>query len=148
MAKHKGDKGARDTRIPSVHAWVPVVIELPSFSNKWDQYRLTESDRTSMLGAILSNPDAWPVQRGMAGPRKARFASHSLDRGTSGGYRVFFAVFRGHGKIVLITLFPKNVQANLSRGAQNLISELVREIEAELEQIDREEKAQARKRRR
>jgi hypothetical protein len=148
MAKKRGDKGPPQAGTPSVHTWVPVVIELPSFSHKWDQYRLTESDRTGMLDAILSNPEAWPVQRGTAGARKARFSSHDLDRGESGGYRVFYAVFRRYGKLVLITLFPKTVQANLSRAALNLVGRLLGEIEEELQQIDREEKAQTRERRR
>ena len=47
--------------------------------------------------------------------RKARFSSHDLDSGTSGGYRVFYAAFRKYGKVVLVTLFAKSVQANLSR---------------------------------
>ena len=101
-----------------------------------------------MLDAILSGPEAWPVQKGTAGARKARFSSHELDSGTSGGYRVFYAVFRKHGKIVLVTLFPKSVQANLSKAGQNLVAELLREIEGELEQIDREEKAGTPKRKR
>jgi hypothetical protein len=128
--------------------WLPLVIELPGFSQRWGQYRLTEADRTTMLEAILSNPEAWPVQRGTAGARKARFSSHDLDSGASGGYRVFYAVFWKYGKIVLVTLFPKNVQANLSKAGQNLVAKLLGEIEEELEQIDREAKAGTIKRRR
>jgi hypothetical protein len=79
---------------------------------------------------------------------EAWLSTHELSRGTSGGFRVFYAVFRRYGKIVLITLFPKNVQANLSRAAQNIVGGLLREIEVELQEIDREEKAQAQKRRR
>jgi hypothetical protein len=49
-------------------------------------------------------------------------------------------VFRKYGKLVLVTLFPKSVQANLSKAGQNLVAKLLLEIEDELEQIDREEK--------
>jgi hypothetical protein len=80
--------------------------------------------------------------------RKARFSSHDLDSGTSGGYRVFYAVFRKYGKMVLVTLFPKNLQANLSRAAQDLVAKLLHEIEEELEQIAREEQVGILKRRR
>jgi mRNA-degrading endonuclease RelE of RelBE toxin-antitoxin system len=124
------------------------VIELPPFSRKWEEYRLTEIDRSALLQAVLNDPESSPVIKGTAGARKARFGSHELDRGKSGGYRVFYAVFRKYGKIVLVTLFPKNMQANLSKAAQNRVAQLIREIEAEMEQIDREERAQARKRRR
>ena len=147
MARRKGEKA--DPNPPSsVPAWLPVVIELPSFSHRWDQYRLTDQDRTLMLDAILSGPEAWPVQKGTAGARKARFSSHDLDSGASGGYRVFYAVFRKFGKIVLVTLFPKSVQANLSKAGQNLVAELLREIEKELEKIEQEENAGAPKRKR
>ena len=126
--------------------WLPVIVELPPFTLKWGQYRLTERDRTAMLDAILGDPEGWPVQRGTAGGGKARFASQDLDRGTSGGYRVFYAVFRKYGKVILITLFPKNEQANLSKAGQNLVAQLLREIETELEEIAREEEARAQER--
>jgi mRNA-degrading endonuclease RelE of RelBE toxin-antitoxin system len=132
----------------SLRRWLPVLIELPPFTRKWEEYELTESDRTALLQAILNDPESSPVVRGTAGARKARFSSHELDRGKSGGYRVFYAVFRKYGKIVLVTLFPKSAQANLSRAAQNLVAQLLREIESELDQIDQEESAKAFKRRR
>ena len=139
-------KASGTEKAPAI--WLPVVIELPSFSQKWGHYRLTEADRTSLLEAILSNPEAWPVQRGTAGARKARFSSHDLAGGTSGGYRVFYSVFRKYGKVILVTLFAKSEQANLSKAGQNLVATLLREIEVELEAIDREERAEAIKRRR
>jgi hypothetical protein len=147
MAHNRGRKRATASGF-SLSRWLPVVIELPPFTRKWEDYRLTEADRTALLHAILNDPEASPVLRGMAGARKARFSSHELDRGKSSGYRVFYAVFRKYGKVVLVTLFPKNTQANLSRAAQNLVAQLLREIEAEMERIDQEERAKAPKRRR
>jgi hypothetical protein len=145
MSRRKSLGGQPKTGSPSVSAWLPVVIELPPFTLKWNRYQLTEHDRTIMLEAILGDPEAWPVQKGTAGARKARFSSHDLDSGTSGGYRVFYAVFRKYGKIVLVTLFPKNEQSNLSKAGQNLVATLLREIERELAQFDRQEKAGTRK---
>jgi hypothetical protein len=119
--------------------WLPVVNELPTFARKWGQYCLTEFDRTTMLEAILGQPERWPVIKGASGARKARFSTHDLDCGSSGGYRVFYVVFRNHGKIVLITMFPKSERANLSNAGLAAVARLVREIEAELELIDRED---------
>jgi hypothetical protein len=148
MAKQAKAGGAREAGASSGSPWLPVVIERPPCAQKWSHYRLTERDRTSMREAILNDPEGWPVQRGTAGARKARFASQDFDRGASGGYRLFYAVFRRYGKVILIALFPKNERANLSRAGQNLVAQLLREIEAELEQIAREKKARARERRR
>ncbi len=148
MAKKEDAGGKRAVGTSAGSPWLPVVIELPPFAQKWSQYRLTEGDRTAMLKAILDDPEGWPVQSGTAGARKARFASQDLDRGSSGGYRVFYAVFRKYGKVVLITLFPKNERANLSRAGQNLVALSLREIESELEQIAREEETRTRERRR
>ena len=128
MSRKKDKKRQPDASSRSASGWLPVVIELPPFSQKWGWYGLTEADRTVMLEAILSNPEGWPVQRGTARARKARFSSRDLDRGKSGGYRVFYAVFRRYGKIVLVTLFPKSEQANLSKAGQNLVATLLREI--------------------
>lgn len=141
MPRKKGKVNPPDLSSSRAAGWFPVVIELPPFSQKWGRYGLTETDRTAMLEAILSNPEGWPVLKGTAGARKARFASHDLNRGTSGGYRVFYEVFRKYGKIVLITLFPKSEQANLSKAGQNLVATLLREVEQELDEIDREDKA-------
>jgi hypothetical protein len=49
---------------------------------------------------------------------------------------------------VLITLFAKSEQANLSKAGQNLVATLLREIEKELEAIDREARDGKIKRRR
>jgi hypothetical protein len=148
MARKRDGGGEKRAGTSPGRPWLPVVIELPPFSLKWGHYRLTEEDRTAMLEAILSDPEGWPVQRGTAGARKARFASQDLHRGASGGYRVFYAVFRRYGKVVLITLFPKNQQANLSKAGQNFVAQILQEIESELEQIAREEEARVRARRR
>jgi hypothetical protein len=148
MARKKEAQGEQRAGPPSGKPWLPVVMELPPFSQKWGQYRLTEEDRTAMLEAILSDPEGWPVQKGTAGARKARFASQDLDRGASGGYRVFYAAFRKYDKLVLITLFRKSAQANLSRAGQNLVAQLLREIEHEMEQISREEAVRTQQRRR
>lgn len=145
MSKREGKKGQADASSRSASAWLPVVIELPPFSQKWGRYALTELDRTVMLEAILSDPESWPVQRGTGGARKARFASHDLDRGSSGGYRVLYAVFRKYGKIILVTHFPKSERANLSKAGRNLVATLLREIERELDEIAREEQAWTRK---
>ena len=64
----------------AVTAWLPVVIELPPFSQKWGQYRLREVDRTAMLEAILSQPEAWPVQRGTSGGEGAVFLARPRQR--------------------------------------------------------------------
>jgi hypothetical protein len=139
-------KSSGTDRAPAI--WLPVVIELSSFSQKWRHYRLTEADRTILLEAILSDPEAWPVQAGTAGARKARFSSRDLASGTSGGYHVFYSVFRTYGKVILVTLFAKNEQANLSKAGQNIVATLLGEIEKELEAIDREERVEANRRRR
>jgi hypothetical protein len=57
-------------------------------------------------------------------------------------------VFRKYGKVVLVTVFPKNVQANLSKAGQNLVAQRLGEIEQELAQIAREEEVRALERRR
>jgi hypothetical protein len=41
--------------------------------------------------------------------------------------------------VVLITLFPKNQQANLSKAGQKLVAQLLHEVESELDQIARAE---------
>jgi hypothetical protein len=61
MAKKEDGGGERKVGISPGSPWLPVVIELPPFAQKWGQYRLTEEDRTAMLEAILNDPEGWPV---------------------------------------------------------------------------------------
>ena len=148
MARKKDAGGKRTAGKPFGEPMAAVVVELPPFTLRWGQYRLTERDRTAMLEAIFERPGGMAGPEGYGGRPQGPIRFAGSRPGAGGGYRVFYAVFRKYGKVVLITVFPKNEQANLSRAGQNLVARMLREIETELEQIAREDEAGAREQRR
>jgi hypothetical protein len=62
----------------------------------------------------MKQPEAGDVMQGTGGLRKVRFAPPSLHTGKSGAYRVGYAYFRTAAAIVLLVIFPKSAQPNLT----------------------------------
>lgn len=62
----------------------------------------------------MERPEAGSVMQGTGGLRKVRFAPPSLRTGKSGAFRVGYVYFRTDEAIVLLVIFPKSDQPNLS----------------------------------
>ena len=89
-------------------------VQLPRFAGRWAQLRLTDEDLQALEQMLLRNPEAGAVVAGTGGLRKVRFAPPSRHIGKSGAFRVGYAYFRVADAIYLLTIFPKNEQANLT----------------------------------
>ena len=88
-----------------------VIVETPIFTRQLlsslsdDEYRLFQN-------MLLARPDAGKVIPGSAGLRKLRWAVEG--RGKRGGLRVIYYWFTARGTILLLFIYPKNVQENLT----------------------------------
>ena len=102
-----------------------VIIETPIFTKQLfsslsdDEYRLFQA-------ALLERPDAGKVIPGGGGLRKLRW--RLKGRGKSGGARVIYYWFTARETILLLFMYPKNVQENLT---QDQLKQLKRLIEKE-----------------
>ena len=100
-------------------------IQLRPFTQKWRAAALADEDLQRLEQQILRKPEAGQVMRGTGGLRKLRFAPAAGGKGKSGSMRVCYAVFPDFGLVFLVTLFEKNVQANLTPGERNSVRALL-----------------------
>jgi mRNA-degrading endonuclease RelE of RelBE toxin-antitoxin system len=102
-----------------------VIIETPIFTR---QLLSTLSDEEYRLfqATLQERPDAGKVIPGGGGLRKVRWGLEG--RGKSGGARVIYYWFTAQGTILLLFMYPKNVQDNLT---QDQLKQLKRIIEEE-----------------
>jgi mRNA-degrading endonuclease RelE of RelBE toxin-antitoxin system len=102
-----------------------VIIETPIFTRQLlsalsdEEYRLFQAN-------LLERPDAGKVIPGSGGLRKVRWGLEG--RGKSGGVRVIYYLFTARETILLLLIYPKNVQENL---AKEQLRQLKRVIEEE-----------------
>ena len=80
---------------------------------------------------LVQNPERGDVVRGTHGVRKARVADPGSSRGKSGSYRYLYLYLEHAGRIHLLYLFSKGVQADLSPDQTRIIGELSQQIRRE-----------------
>lgn len=102
-----------------------VIIETTIFTKQLSLILTDEEYRLFQL-TLLDRPDAGKVIPGGGGLRKIRWAL--AGRGKSGGVRVIYYWFTARGAILLLFMYPKNVQDNLT---QDQLKQLKRIIEEE-----------------
>lgn len=88
------------------------VIETPTFQ-KIAAKLWSEDERLEFIDWIASNPLAGDVIPNADGARKVRWSSS--DKGKRGGIRVIYFNVTENDTIVLITLYQKSKQENISR---------------------------------
>lgn len=101
-----------------------VIIETPIFSKQLlsafseEEYRLFQA-------TLLQRPDAGKVIPGGAGLRKLRWTAEG--RGKRGGVRVIYYWFTSRGTILLLFMYPKNVQDNLTQDQLKQLKKIIDE---------------------
>lgn len=89
-------------------------VQQPAFTRRWARLGLVDEDLRDLEGQIMRSPWAAPVVPGTGGARKLRFAPPSWHRGRRGAARVIYAVLEGRGWVLLMAIYGKNEQDDLS----------------------------------
>jgi mRNA-degrading endonuclease RelE of RelBE toxin-antitoxin system len=101
-----------------------IIIETPIFTKQLlatlsdDEYRLFQN-------MLLTRPDAGKVIPGSGGLRKLRWTAEG--RGKRGGLRVIYYWFTAGSTIMLLFIYPKNVQDNLTTDQLKQLKKVVEE---------------------
>ena len=103
------------------------LIQMPTFKNLWQAERLPDEDLQVLESAIMRDPAGNAVMRGTGGLRKIRFAPPSRSKGKSGSMRVGYAQFPDFGIVLLMVLFLKKDEENLSQAMRNRIKKTLEE---------------------
>lgn len=98
------------------------VIETPLFARLWRDY-WTDDERTEFAAFLAANPDAGDVIPQSGGCRKVRWSRAGV--GKQGGVRVIYFNRLAEGCIVLLLIYAKSAQDNIS-------AEILRRIVKEL----------------
>jgi mRNA-degrading endonuclease RelE of RelBE toxin-antitoxin system len=105
-----------------------IFVEFTSFSRHRSE-NLNDEAYRALQNALLDNPDAGVRIPGTGGLRKIRWGTEG--RGKRGGVRVIYYPVQGRGVILMLLIYPKNQQDDLTSEQKRIMAELVR---AELQQ--------------
>jgi len=100
-----------------------VIIETPIFTKQLLS-ALSDNDYRLFQTVLLERPDAGKVIPGSGGLRKLRWAAEG--RGKRGGLRVIYYWFM-QGTILLLFIYPKNVQEDLTPDQLKQLKKVVEE---------------------
>ena len=100
------------------------IIETPIFTKQLLALLTDEEYRLLQL-SLLQRPDAGNVIPGGGGLRKLRWSLEG--RGKSGGVRLIYYWFTARGAILLLFMYPKNVQENLTKDQLKQLKKIVEE---------------------
>ncbi len=104
------------------------IIEVLGFSKRVIEllktHRLKQEAFDTFKSVLAENPEMGDLIQGTGGVRKTRLRSAS--KGTSGGFRVCYYYHQVRtGVIYLITLYPKNEQADLTPDERKELKDFV-----------------------
>ncbi|OKY76342.1 MAG: hypothetical protein BM485_03635 [Desulfobulbaceae bacterium DB1] len=88
-----------------------IIVETPIFTKQLLS-ALSDEEYRQFQNMLLERPDAGKIIPGSGGLRKLRWAAEG--RGKRGGLRVIYYWFTAKGTIILLFIYPKNMQDNLT----------------------------------
>lgn len=89
-----------------------VFVELPAFERYREEY-LSENGFRDLQKQLISQPEIGSVIRGSGRLRKMRFADSRRHKGTRGGLRVIYFLWKSGNQIWLFTLYDKDEMDDL-----------------------------------
>ena len=105
-------------------------VELDEFGADWEQLGLdVESDLLALQHALMLNPMAGDLVPGTGGLRKLRFSPPRWSKGKRGALRVCYAYFQEFWTILLLMVYAKGVQSNLTAAEKQGIRKFLAQSE-------------------
>ncbi|MGA2202173.1 MAG: type II toxin-antitoxin system RelE/ParE family toxin [Terriglobales bacterium] len=101
------------------------VVETPSYIALAAKL-FSEREREDIVTLIAENPQCGDVMAGTGGFRKVRVPRQGM--GKRGGARVVYIWRNDKFPVFLITVFPKNTKANLTKAERNALKKRADEI--------------------
>jgi hypothetical protein len=84
---------------------------------------LTDDEYRELQWALAANPEMGTKIPGSGGIRKLRWARR--HQGKSGGFRIIYYWFNLEGKLLMLYMYPKNVQDDLSNDQLKILRRIV-----------------------
>ena len=106
------------------HITVMVIVETPIFTKQVLSI-LSDDDYRLLQQVLLERPDAGNVIPGSGGLRKLRWAVEG--RGKRGGVRVIYYWFTAQSAVLLLFIYPKNIQDDLTSDQLKKLKKIIEE---------------------
>lgn len=101
-----------------------VIIETPIFTKQL-LATLSDDEYRELQRGLLGHPEAGKIIPGSGGLRKLRWAFDG--RGKRGGVRLIYYWFTAQGNLLLLFMYPKNVQDDLTPDQLRQLKRIVEE---------------------
>ena len=98
------------------------IIETAVFTKKITSI-ITDEEYRSLQNELIQNPEKGKIIRGSGGLRKIRWASSG--RGKSGGVRIIYYWIINKKIILMLLVYPKSEQDNLTPSQLKILKSLV-----------------------
>lgn len=113
-----------DFPAPLTYIQAMVIVESPIFQ-KQIICTLSDEDYRLFQSMLLKRPDAGRIITGSGGLRKVRWAAQG--HGKRGGLRIIYYWFSARGTILLLFVYPKNAQENLTPDQLKQLKKVIEE---------------------
>lgn len=100
------------------------IIETPTFTRQVTEI-LTDDEYRELQFALVNNPEIGPVIQGSGGLRKVRWALRG--RGKRSGVRTIYYWATCEDQIVMLLIYPKNEQDELSSRQVKVLRKIIEE---------------------
>ena len=101
------------------------IVEMPSYVALAGKL-FSEGEREDIVAMVAKDPQCGEVMSGTGGFRKVRVSRQGM--GKSGGARVVYIWRNDEFPVFLITVFPKNKKANLTKAERNALKKRADDI--------------------
>jgi len=98
------------------------IIETPIFTRQM-KFLLTDEEYRKLQSELISRPEGGDVIRGSGGLRKIRWSISG--RGKRRGVRMIYYWISSQEKFLMLFIYPKNVQDNLTHEQLKVLKSLV-----------------------
>jgi mRNA-degrading endonuclease RelE of RelBE toxin-antitoxin system len=106
------------------------IIETPIFTKKVKKF-LSEEEYRNLQNELVTNPEKGKVIPGSAGLRKIRWGISG--KGKSGGVRIIYYWISRNDTILMLMIYPKSEQVNLTEPQLRILKSLVeKELQCEI----------------
>ncbi len=108
-------------------------IELPVFTRRLEAVAGERAEEVllEIQNDLLENPLRGKVIEGTGGVRKARAADPGRGKGKRGGFRYLYYFIEQDGQIILLMIFSKSDQEDLSKDQKRALLKALRELREE-----------------
>ena len=98
------------------------IIETTIFTKKISSL-LSDEEYRNLQNELILNPEKGKIIRGSGGLRKIRLGVSG--RGKSGGVRIIYYWVNKNGILLMLLIYPKNLQDNLTSAQLKILRSLV-----------------------